>query len=534
MKKILLTKHLLCAFLFAIFSTQTANAQYAKLTTNNVVSAKSGMPSAKDGKNFKHFFVDASEAGAYNVNFWLLPAKYANGSFTTFYVYVNNEFAGSIKPEKGGWQQGATSGKSLKLKKGENTISVATNAPEMPNVESVRISQKAAAARYATAKYESYVKSAAIQRPNASPSSPSRIINKPIEEENGVKQQLPLKYSFQNTFAFTEGQEIFITSSSLVNHAIDLLFCGEEAAPTDLPIVPVFGGVDRNKGFTGQYTLYKAATSEEMQGLSFIAWAEKSINDQSVFVATVKCNIPKTGVYMRKMRSAENGVLSTADLNVNGMYFYDDAPIYYSSMECEIPADGGAYTSTAKFTTEDGAPEHGDPILTWYSQVDPMLFVESKIGGNKIVGFNDDSDANGNSSITQSYIYPVQRLHVCNFSSIEPEITCTVTGGVRLRIDPPVFGYGGATDIQGVEIGNDGVSIKPASPQLASSVTISSKNMIKQIHVYDVAGNKIATRQVGDYVKTFTTAELGVTQRGLYVIKTETESGIRSEKILVR
>ena len=190
MKKILLTKHLLCAFLFAIFSTQTANAQYAKLTTNNVVSAKSGMPSAKDGKNFKHFFVDASEAGAYNVNFWLLPAKYANGSFTTFYVYVNNEFAGSIKPEKGGWQQGATSGKSLKLKKGENTISVATNAPEMPNVESVRISPKAAAARYATAKYESYVKSAAIQRPNASPSSPSRIINKPIEEENGVKQQL--------------------------------------------------------------------------------------------------------------------------------------------------------------------------------------------------------------------------------------------------------------------------------------------------------------------------------------------------------
>lgn len=103
-----------------------------------------------------------------------------------------------------------------------------------------------------------------------------------------------------------------------------------------------------------------------------------------------------------------------------------------------------------------------------------------------------------------------------------------------MRIDPPVFGYGGATDIQGVEIGNDGVSIKPASPELASSVTISSKNMIKQIHVYDVAGNKIATRQVGDYVKTFTTAELGVTQRGLYVIKTETESGIRSEKILVR
>ena len=80
-------------------------------------------------------------------------------------------------------------------------------------------------------------------------------------------------------------------------------------------------------------------------------------------------------MYLIKLRSAGNGVLSVADLNVNGNYFYENAPIYFSNCECEIPADGHEYATMTNCNTP--------------GTDDPMLFIEGKAAGN-VVGFNDD------------------------------------------------------------------------------------------------------------------------------------------------
>lgn len=64
-----------------------------------------GVTEATDGNyNFKSFEVEASEAGSYYTEFWLLPTKYANNCFSTFMIYVNENYIGTINPTVGNWQ----------------------------------------------------------------------------------------------------------------------------------------------------------------------------------------------------------------------------------------------------------------------------------------------------------------------------------------------------------------------------------------------------------------------------------------------
>ena len=66
--------------------------------------AENLLDAANDNFNFKSFEVVADAAQAYFVEFWLQPAKYINGQYTTFYVYLNNHYVGSITPTEGRWQ----------------------------------------------------------------------------------------------------------------------------------------------------------------------------------------------------------------------------------------------------------------------------------------------------------------------------------------------------------------------------------------------------------------------------------------------
>lgn len=53
--------------------------------------------------NFRNFEVEVPESGDYFVEFWLLPAKYADGSYTSFNISVNNQPVGSISPTFGNY-----------------------------------------------------------------------------------------------------------------------------------------------------------------------------------------------------------------------------------------------------------------------------------------------------------------------------------------------------------------------------------------------------------------------------------------------
>lgn len=54
--------------------------------------------------NYKNFHVEASEAGVYYTEFWLLPSRYPDNSYSTFNIYLNRNYIGSINPSVGNWQ----------------------------------------------------------------------------------------------------------------------------------------------------------------------------------------------------------------------------------------------------------------------------------------------------------------------------------------------------------------------------------------------------------------------------------------------
>lgn len=92
-------------FLAAGMLTATAQsmAEYGHSATTTL--PVKGTTESTDGNfNFKSFEVEAPQAGEYYTEFWLQPARYANDQYTTFMVYVNNEYVGDITPSVGNWQ----------------------------------------------------------------------------------------------------------------------------------------------------------------------------------------------------------------------------------------------------------------------------------------------------------------------------------------------------------------------------------------------------------------------------------------------
>ena len=270
MRKILFMT-VFCA-LTTTFPVQHANAQRSEnkpLTSNNVLEIKSMYETTDNVLNYKNFEVQAFEAGDYYVNFWLQPTRYANGKFTTFKVYVNGTLSGSVKPTVGNWQSASVEAKpALQLKNGINTISIATNAPEVPNVESVKISRNMMATRIQSAGFNSYLRKA-VSSDGTPDVSMAEMTESDSRDAAGIKYftHVPLKYSFYRTFSFTKGQEIFITSTSRIAHKIDMVYYGKQILfPANSPQEGLFPTIPI--GDMKPRLFYTPATSEEMQGLN--------------------------------------------------------------------------------------------------------------------------------------------------------------------------------------------------------------------------------------------------------------------------
>lgn len=528
----------LCALL-VMFAVQQTYAQTTNdvLTSNNVVSVNDYYSSTDEVENFINFEVEVQEAGDYYAQFWLLPARYADNSFTAFKVYVNGKCAGSISPKKGNWQAASVDNRpALKLTSGKNVISVSTQSPEIPQVETVRISKKEESAAISSAEYDNYLEQA-MNSDGTPEISPMALNSSSILSVNGITEfNVPVKYSFYKELYFEENQEIFITSSSDMEHVIDFFFLGSKfqliVGPINAPALgdnPSLNGLTQNKKL-----FYRHATSDEMQGFTWKHTSEKAVNNEGVYVATVRAKIPKSGYYMVKLRTTENRVSGTANLNINGTYYYDNAMMYYAYMDCEMPADGNAYAALTMVNRDD---------------LDPMIFIEDKFTG-RVVGFDDDASlgalqtfglCSGDSYIRQVYKFPTKRIHVSNRSSLirlelnfQPQ--CILIGKIAdddANNAAPAMAKTRAADNNSVSFDN-GISITPLSPELSSTVTVSSCDLINKVSVYDLSGVKLASVPVGGYSADMSLAELGIRSPGIYIVNVEGESGNVSKKISVR
>lgn len=342
------------------------------------------------------FSVIAKTDGDFYTNFWLIPTAKPNGEFFQYKVKVNGFYVGAIKPKVGGWQSiSLENNHKIKLQHGTNTISIIGMAPDVPNVEHVRLTTMTDNNKSESLNYKAYI--------------------------DGIQQALASEKQKGN-FMLTNGAD------SLVNfNALDNSFDRIRYAPATTTENPLYD-FEYCTGMTAHYTFYKTVYFTQGQQI-FLAtdgiddfqhvleffsvsnpenhsWSSMS-NSNSM--ASLNITIPQTGMYNVRVRSYLNARSGFCNLNINGENYYNSIPVYSIGVRCTQDTDQVYNTFTVK------------------SEGDPMIWIEegTSIPG-KIMCYNDDYQGTGNfawglnSRIKKNFIRPVHSVLISTYSSYNP------------------------------------------------------------------------------------------------------------------
>lgn len=304
----------------------------------------------------------------------------------------------------------------------------------MAEVESIMVSKDYNSTAIASDSYEEYAENAMTgitsddidQNPANSVASYDAGMNAYL-----VNTYIPLKYSFFKIYDLREGDVLSIDSKSCnVGHAVDVFYMG---SALNNPLDTLYHFKKKH---------YIPAEEDEMQGLSWKRNSDPAQVEGGKYASLLTIGIPKSGLYMVKLRTLKNKELSVADVSItanrqNGrlsmllnLGTFEKMPIYYGNVRCEIPANADDYYAMTKCQN--------------LSDIDPMLFVEGNAGG-RVVGFNDDADYDAGNAykledsdafIQQMYKVKTSGLHISNYSSYTPEQVCRVVCKIADSIAP--------------------------------------------------------------------------------------------------
>lgn len=275
------------------------------------------------------FEMEVPRAGNYVLNAWILPSQKPDSSFTIYDVQLNGvDIAAKLQAKTSGWQTLALPG-MLRLEAGRNTVSIRTKAPEIPNVEFIRLSTSSRKASISSAKYDDFARQVAsgnLQSRNSIQPAAAQYPNTPYASYTGVKG-VDLYYTFHVDFFFYEGQEIYLQTSASNNHAHVL-----EIHDTTFP------------------ELYTWHAKSNSQGR---AW--------------LRIRTPFTGTYHIRVRSANQGTSGLVDISVNDWVTFENFTVTNMAYFREYRGWEGTYnTFTANSTTN------------------PCLWIEDAFSGNTI------------------------------------------------------------------------------------------------------------------------------------------------------
>ncbi len=525
---------LFCIVLLPLY-TMRAPAQTTSLTVNCVASTKDCYISTDGSHTYKTFEVEVLEEDDYFASIWSCPTLYGTGNYAPMSVLVNGEAATEITFTKGNWQSTfLNSGRSIHLKKGTNTIAFSCKAPTIPCVESLCLSSDMQNAEISDTKYSEYLEKAKSGQQEEYPCLLSKSLSTKglAASQTYIRENVPLKYSFHTTCYFKQNQEVSFATSANVHHAVDIFYYGSNAEidfslPTNGRLVSSTAATKTANGFPATTIphklnmLYTPATSDEIQGLNWKRISQRSTTAGGKNESELTVTFQKEGFYMVKLRSLENGVLGVADLSIDDQTF-KDVPVYYSYVDCTMPADSMPYTAAALRTTE--------------TLSDPMLFVEGN-DGLRIVGYSDDNGGTilgqqvyREAIIRQCYNIDTQRLHVCNYSSENPEGTCEIIGGISDEENKAAE----SSDMGITTKGADKFHNRPTVPTSVISKSLSQEENGIEVGVYDVTGKKIGTITTSRTLQDVTSADLHTYAPGVYILRSTTENGTTQKKLIVQ
>lgn len=408
-------RKLLVGLMTASAQQKIVETQYYKTNPalGGDVTIENSTKETKGDLSYTTFEVNTLKSGLYNLNMWILPSQLADGSVSSYAVNVNGEMLKSkVAPETGEIQSYMLNEKVV-LKSGKNTVSFIAKAPEVAEIEFIRLSPSETKAFISSEKFDNYMKE--INELNAASASKMSkqerivvgppvvgppVIGPPVLQDTsfflqpnytinslynyGYKKNITYRYTYFRTVNLTAGQTFFVATNGInkFGHYLELF---SSSNPQD-------------------YT-----------------WNSRSNSDG---LASLNITIPVTGLYYVMVRSSKNAALGSVNININGQYYYPNVPAF----------------SVGYLYHQDTEREYNS--FTAQATSDPRIWIERS---KSIVGFNDDwnktSDFNWgrNSRVKQFYKSKVHAVLVSAYSSSTPVGTCNLYVGCRNSTVYPYF-----------------------------------------------------------------------------------------------
>ncbi len=533
MKQLRIFASLLLAIYFS-FSTVASEIYQTSATV-----MEKGMFS--DGtRNYKTFTVESSSAGEFHIGFWLCASILNDNDFTSFRVYANNKLAGTITPDHDGWQTiGMDENKKVRLDAGLNTITISTTAPEIPEVENIRVSKDPEMVRFDSSAFEQYVEDAAHGRISADAKEEEPAISvKAIRPASmTVFSNANLNYTYYKRITVNKGDRIHIETESGNGHIVDMVYMGSlknyviGSVPQALTNVDHILYPDTLEASLDLKTIVglTPATSEEIQRYNWTSASE--VDEDGYNMSTLELDAPMAGMYMVLARTDDNSKSDIIDISIsiNGKSTKQrKQPICSSSYGVIIPADGYEY---ACMTT------------SYDADADPMLFVHGGRQGG-IIGFNDDATPAKrkehnlgvyDSYLSQTYLYPSTAVSVSNYKTENPVSKCVII--TRMVISE------GAQKVQAVKpstsdiydiTDKDGITF-PNHISLNTCFAINAgESTIECIEAYSIDGRCVGSVSVNSAEASLMATDLNITEKGLYTLRVHTDRCTAAKKLMAR
>ncbi|MDR2126648.1 MAG: T9SS type A sorting domain-containing protein [Prevotellaceae bacterium] len=346
MKKIIFLSFVFVAFSISSFGQKIVETQYFKnnpeLGGDVVITASS--KEVKGEKSYTSFDVTAPVRGSYHLNFWLLPAKLSDGSYSRYEVLVNGLSAGSISPAKGNWQSiGLDKSAKVALKPGANTISIVATAPEIAEVEFVCLSTNVSKAAISSAKYDQFLAKTKSSSNDENVGLRSTTANPGVALDSKANYlfypNVAFNYTYYKTVNFTAGQQVFIATQSSKLHVVELFNANNPDAYSWVHKSSLAYQIADRTVRTSNFQPSSSQASLSDYQFQFVT---------GTYLGSINITIPVSGTYYVKVRSAVNGTAGVANVNINGQYYYEDVPIHSTGFRVTQGGDGVAYNT---FTT---------------------------------------------------------------------------------------------------------------------------------------------------------------------------------------
>jgi hypothetical protein len=356
---------LFCLILFGSIAPKVGGQLYAVKSYSNETTSLGGDAFIKeshimiDGKNtYRVFEVEVPEEGDYHLNAWLMAAETKDG-YLPYDILVNGEKSyNRILPERCNWQSiGIVDAKrragTVRLKKGTNTIAISAVAPEIAEVEFIRLSKDPRRARILDTNYRAFIEEIerevqeASARGVAFTSMEDSLSTVEAKSGQGLanpagnyhhRMNVSIRYTTYKTYSFNAGQQVFFTTY----------------APS---------------GYQHVLEVFSKTNPQSH------TWVNLS---NSSGLASINITIPATGVYYVRVRAWRQRTQGLVDLNVNGQYYFTN---------CAVSGNGFRWIHTGSTTYN---------YFTTHRSSDPRIWIEDNTGiPGRIRAENDDYYGSG-------------------------------------------------------------------------------------------------------------------------------------------